>query len=352
MLEIKTNPRTCSESFSIVSLMVSCMHSSWLTLYGCGYTFLRQNNTLTNLLSSLENPEKQMPSLVCLLEETNNSRMLRNLLPKPRRNGRCKPDVIHLQLDQKTLFSDHPILFAHGHFMNSMTLHTESEKFKCHNNTLLKFDWPVEALLDTTQATNALFCQLLSPFTHVMCIFIPSESSIPALSARLKLWLELSKNRKTLLLPRLLIVAGVGEPALVERKLFKSVGRYELLSMFSTVKVCRQGSHTLDVIRREASYASIARRTQHILFNAVHFDQMFRRASEHFVSASLTPFDLYQASRVHRPVPANLQDDITYLLETVKSCRELIDISAPYIGGLLALDNYANDVSRLYHIST
>lgn len=107
-----------------------------------------------------------------------------------------------------------------------------------------------------------------------------------------------------------------------------------------------QGSRTALRARilSEADQSRERRSCNSTLLNAIHLDHLVQRACDHFVTSGNDPFNPLIASRLHRPVPANLQIRISEVLAWFKSNTKMMDLVGNYIAECLLQDNYTPDV--------
>ena len=103
-------------------------------------------------------------------------------------------------------------------------------------------------------------------------------------------------------------------------------------------------------LHRETDIARSASTHTCTLLNAVHLDNLFRRACDHFADSGHKRFDMLRASRLHRPVAASVSTCLADILARVKTVADLELFAAPFIAECLILDNYAYDVHGLFSL--
>jgi hypothetical protein len=302
---------------------------------------------------SLNEPAQKFPRLVAMIGHAGDTTLMHHVLPNARRRAdHEEADGLFLQLDPDTAFSDRPTLIAHDNFSKRTTFTPEPTSTTCHRHTLRELQWQVN---NPAEAIDDLYCRLIRPFADVTCFFSTDTNDIEQIVERMVPWLKQRhlKSHPSVSCHRLLFVSGPSEkrsPADVQAQLFKLL--HQRLQdpnpdVFSCVSVyVKHGSiHTLkDRIKKEADVARNLRAQRHGLVNAVHFDFLFRHASDHFASTAQEPFDMLAASRLHRPVPAGLHTHLADLFKEVDTLEDMTAFVAPFVAGCLALDNYTYDV--------
>jgi hypothetical protein len=283
---------------------------------------------MSDIVASLDLPAKRFPSLIVLIGRTGNSSLMSHMLPSPRKRADGQePNGLCLQLDPGSAFSDHPIFVAHDNILNSAPART----------------------------VDSLYNKVIRPFADLVCFFSTSNDDIHSHVEQMVPWLEQSDTWKfrSSFCPRLLLIAAPSEErsaADVQAQLIRLLQQkvqQPRINFHSYVSVYVQnGSNQIlqDRVRRECDMARNFRVRKHIVLNAIHFDLLFRHACDHFVRTIQEPFDMLAASRLHRPVPADLQACLTDLLTTVNTYEDMTAFAAPFIARCLTLDNYAYDV--------
>lgn len=333
--------------------MKSCKHVSWLSLHGKEKSLLHCASTLNDIVTRLDKPVTQSPSLVVVLGSAGKGTLLANAFPTSRTyvNGRASHGVT-LRLDAATAFSDYPMLIAHEDISKRSTSVAEPVTAPCHRQTVRALQWEVGSL---AEAFDSLHRRLLRPFTDVVCFFSTGNRDVHHQVNRMVPWLEQTLNQEASaeVQPRLLFVAGSSEKRseavlrdyLVEllRTRLKQP-KIDLASRLS-VYVKHASTQTLtDRIKREVDTSRNERGRTYTLLNAVHLDLLFRQACDHFISNKQAPFNMIAASRSHRPVAARLQTYLSIVFDSVDNFNEMLEFAVPFVAGCFTVDNYAYDV--------
>jgi hypothetical protein len=333
--------------------MRNCDHRSWLSFHGEGHDMFRCASTMSDIVASLDSPAKKFPSLIVLIGRMGNSSLMSHMLPSPRKRADGQePNGLCLQLDPGSAFSDHPIFLAHDNILKRTAFTSEPIAPACHRHTIRQLQWPVSS---PARTVDSLYNKVIRPFADLVCFFSTSNDDIHSHVEQMVPWLEQSDTWKfrSSFCPRLLLIAAPSEErsaADVQAQLIRLLQQkvqQPRINFHSYVSVYVQnGSNQIlqDRVRRECDMARNFRVRKHIVLNAIHFDLLFRHACDHFVRTIQEPFDMLAASRLHRPVPADLQACLTDLLTTVNTYEDMTAFAAPFIARCLTLDNYAYDV--------
>lgn len=338
--------------------MKPCVHTSWLSLHGEENLTLKQASTLNDITSRLENPAEKRPSLLVLIGNENRSTVMRCVLPKGR--NRRRDNLVNLQIDPHTTFTDRPVLFAHGEIPKYITPLPDRAGDKCHQTTSHDLRWSEAGQI---HAFNAIYSRLIHPFAEVICMFASDCGGLPGVADRLALWLELgtASTLQPITFPRLLVIAEPTTVLETDESMLASLLKFLSKRSVRSYNECFSGISILvnqpssctstmkDRILRESDKVRNERIQNYSLFNAVHLGIFFNLACKNFVRSRTDPFDFIMASRVHRPVPYDLSQYLLSFLTHVNSVRELKTFGIPMIASSLIQDNYTYDVHcRLY----
>lgn len=333
--------------------MNSCKHRAWLSIHGKDKFLLHCASTLNDIITGLDKPASKSPSLVVMFGSAAKGTLLANTFPTSKTcvNSRASHGVT-LQLDPTTAFSDRPMLIAHEDISKRSTFVAEPAVALCHRQTVRALQRQVGSL---AEAFNSLHCRLIRPFADVVCFFSTGIRNMQHQVDPMVPWLEqvLNQEPSTAAHPRLLFIASPSEKrseAAVKSCLVKILRarlkqpKFDISSHVS-VYVKHTSIQTLtDRVKREVDTSRNERVRSYTLLNAVHFDILFRKACDHFVSNERTPFDMIAASRSHRPVSTRLPTYLSALFDSVDDLDETLEFAIPFMAGCLAVDNYAYDV--------
>lgn len=206
-----------------------------------------------------------------------------------------------LVLDPDTAFSDRPTLFAYGNVVGSNKLDPASAVSTCHRHTTCEVQWEAAS---PSEAAETFYGGLIRPFADVVCFY---GGDVEQVAGDMLPWL--GEHGAAVPQPRLLLIMAAGgqrAAATAQAQLLETLGRRLTgpeRDLSSFVSVCVQRGSTqaavIDRIRAEAHAAQQARVKDNSILNAVHLDNLFRRACDHFVNTKKAPFDMLGASRSH-----------------------------------------------------
>lgn len=330
--------------------MTQCNHASWFSFQGEPTVSLRHTSVLSDMVAKMDAPAQTWPSLV-LLTGTVGKAPLGRMLPKGR-SGRREQGGTCLQIDRKTASSDFPLLIAHCRAPKAAPFAPEHNEPICHTASVEELSWSAEEAKETTESLSR---RLIYPFVDVICIFMAKGRSLDQLAEDMIAYWELEHASAGFSSshPRFLFVLSTSD-ARSRDSLYDQVLRLlrELPSPPDDDFLARISFHaernidsTLNArIRAEADQSRSRRARDFTLWNAVHFDCLFRGACAHFARAGREPFNPIIATRLHRPVSSNLQMHLTELLAHANSHTEMTDFVGPYVAECLWKDNYTFDV--------
>ncbi|KAL4889165.1 hypothetical protein BDV59DRAFT_205438 [Aspergillus ambiguus] len=319
--------------------------SEWLRLvrHAAGI-FVQHGECLTRIKEQLVSPRTQFPSLTLFLGQRRKNVALRYLFPD-NHMGRGNPGL-GLRLDSRTVFSDHPILFADcDPHLTPLTVEVGN-----FDGDELPFRWSSECHL-----WDILLARLLFPFVDVVCIFADDVGGLDAVHTALATWASLGRDASGLEhRSRILVVAETDNVSvtrdLIEESdfLFRLTEMPDIAEVFSTPHLLhlRAGGLSGMARHRELKEALLKaidlsrrdRKEDGCLFSATHLNAFFRCALEHVCAAPAQPFDFV---RCGRPPAARLQGHRAHLqafLELTKGAEW--EHQAAYIASTLLVDAY------------
>jgi hypothetical protein len=299
-------------------------------------------------------PTQTWPSLVVLIDEARSGTLIDQILPKSgRRANRGEEKGISLQIDTDTVFSDRPVLIACSNFVTGSILTPEPDKALCHWHTVREFRELTAAPSDLVHDVH----NLLYPFADVVCLFASELTGLRRVIDHLGAWCEWAQKEPQAPRPRMLVIAVPDEkrsPTEVHADLLTGLqqrtGRCnsDLLSHI-TVFVNHGSRQPLrDRVRCETDISRDVRARNYTLLNALHWEQLFHRACDHFIASGQGAFDILAAARLHRPVSSTLGVHLADIFTRLNLCDEMTSFAAPYVAECLILDNYTADVHGMY----
>jgi hypothetical protein len=317
---------------------------------------LRRTSALSDIVAGLKTPVEAWPSLVVLIDEASSKTLVDQVLPKPtRRTGHGEVRGISLQLDADTAFSDRPVFIARSNLAACSKLTPEPDIALCHSQIIREVQRPVGTLHDLV---HDLHCELLYPFVDVVCLFSAELGGMNGVLHHLEAWCKHVQRAPLTPRPRILVVAAPEErrsPANFLEDLLSHLQQRlgqlnaDLLTGI-TVFVGHGSRQSLrDRVRRETDMSRDIRAHNSTMLNALHYEQLFHRACDHFTRSSQQgAFDMLAAARLHRPVSASLGVHLADIFARVKTCSDMTDFAVPYVAECLLLDNYTTDVHGTY----
>jgi hypothetical protein len=335
--------------------MTRCNHTAWLSFHEGDPILFRHTSTLSDLVASMNTPAQTWPSLVVLLDEASSGSLIDQVLPRPgRRAHHGEEKGVSLQIDTDTVFSDRPVLLARSNFVTGSKLTLEPDKALCHRHTVRECS---ELTVASSDLVHDVHNNLLYPFADVVCLFVSGRSGFHRVIDHLEAWCERAQKEPRAPRPRMLVIAAPDEkrcPAKVHADLLtdlqKRTGRCnaDLLSHI-TVFVNHDSRQPLrDRVRWETDISRDVRGRSCTLLNALHWEQLFYRACDHFVASGQGAFDQLTAARLHRPVSATLGVHLADIFTRLDLYSDMTAFAAPYIAECLLLDNYTVDVHGTY----
>jgi hypothetical protein len=337
--------------------MSPCHHTSWLSFHKETAVSFRRTSGLSDIVAGLEDAEHKWPCLVLLTGTADGESISDRIIQKARRRpDRQEPRGATLQLDTVTAASDYPLLIVNTSGYRPFESPLSYDEPVCHRSTVSELAWLEEDAKETQQSLTRRF---IYPFLDVICFYSGEELDKGQLVQDLAACWELdralpgfSPSR-----PSFLLILRTGDVLLqemVRRDILEALRRLPVSpdeDFLARISVqAEQGSRTTLRARifSEADQSRERRSCNSTLLNAIHLDHLVQRAYDHFVASGNDPFNPLIASRLHRPVPANLQIRISEVLTSFKSNTKMKDLVGPYIAECLLQDSYTPDVHSKY----
>jgi hypothetical protein len=303
---------------------------------------------LSDIVAGLPTPTEAWPSFVVLIDEASDRTLIDDALPKAsRRTGHGEEKGISLQLDADTAFSDRPVFLARSHLAACSKLTPEPDIALCHSQSIRE----VRRTATPADIVHDLHCELLYSFVDVVCFFVSEPRGMNGVLHHLEAWCKHAQTVPLTPRPRILVVAAPDETR-SPRNVFEDLcshlqqqlGQLNA-DLLSSITVFVKHGSLRDRVRSETDISRNIRAQNYTLLNALHWEQLFHRACNHFVESSRQgAFDMLAAARLHRPVSASLGVHLADIFARIATRSDLTAFAAPYAAECLILDNYTTDV--------
>lgn len=336
-----------------------CLHTHWLSL--CrqdGEAALLESDRLQALTRDLPHPERQRPSLLVLVGSKEKSAVLKAAFGVKRARRLALPPgigrgAVHLHVDAASIFGDRPILLAEHSIDGQVADTKHAASSKCHETTR-------RVLCRTESAVSDVYPRLLSPFADVFCLFVADFGGLGPVARFLARWLdeEGPPTSPESALPHVVVVAdeplmtaaGRAEARDALLLAIREETSKEVLEHVAAVDVFALPPNQLsnetryrqlrDRLLRSSDQVRTSRAERRMLFSASHFAAFFRAASVRLAKTADERFDLVEASRMHNPVAAQLDEHLSDFLTQMTSSSQLTEFAAPMAASALFLDSY------------
>ncbi|KAL4887982.1 FabD/lysophospholipase-like protein [Aspergillus ambiguus] len=272
-------------------------NADWLYLvrHAAG-TFVHHGRCLSHIKEQLITPHMQFPTSTLFFGKRRKDIALRYLFPDNHISSRF-PSV-QIRIDNRTLFSDFPILFADDHDREEVAI-----------------DWPAG---DDLHLRDVLLARLLFMFMDVVCIFADDIGGLDAVLAALETWAAAGRNVTNLdHRPRILIVVETDNASITHELLEESEFLHQFVhtsgttDVFGAISFLRLPSRELsnmarhqplkDELLKGLDLSRRRRREDGCLFSAAHLEGFFRCALQHVCHTPQQPFDFVRSARRSLP---------------------------------------------------
>lgn len=334
----------------------------WLSLCSqASDTDLLVSDRAQAIIDCIPNPDVQKPSLLVLIGNAAKSIALRELfgVRRARRfNLNQNPSEVHLHVDPLSVFSEQPLVIAHGDLADKPNGKLSASKGD--NITRRAIRRPREEF-GFGGPIGGIYSQILSPFASVYCFFCDDLGGFKRVARHLAAWLE--HNCPSLMSPstrpRVVVVTGkipVGtksereaRAALLglirrwtERNVLDFISAIEVIALLPDGSISIEGRYRPLKEQLMTSSNQIRKQKQdaRTLFSATHLAALLESACRHFSDTLGKPFNLITSCRAHNPQATDLSEYLSTFLEYIESPRELTSFAAPMIASSFLLDNY------------
>jgi hypothetical protein len=284
------------------------------------------------IIDQLQNPSKQQPTLALLLGRRSKDEALRWLFPMNNigRHKRASTSIA-LRLDNATLQSQYPVIFADGDPMvegsmphDALKLSQPTETYSVSGSDLK------HRFLDTVLSRSLFF------FTNVICIFANDCGGFDGVKTLLTSWAGLGHEPtpKNYVRPRVMIVTQPDNTlplsVLDETSFCKLIrGDLSVKRAFGAVTITRLSedislSSSTQHLQTRQDFAEILKQARSdrsaasVLFSATHQNALFERSLRHLRQPLEKQFDYIKEARHANPVAHDLDKHFENLLRIAK----------------------------------
>lgn len=163
---------------------MNCAHHRWLRFSDVKKITLIDTGRLTRLISELNHPSHQWPTLLLFVGRKVKQIALKEIFPYNNIKKSTSEDIITLRSETTSIHTDHPIFFAESDPFKPLIINSNPH-VHCHNIMSVPLQW-------TKSVTNSLFdiihARLLGLFVDVLCIFADDFKDFDSVVQRLKTW--------------------------------------------------------------------------------------------------------------------------------------------------------------------
>lgn len=333
-----------------------CEHVSWLYLTGGrSAPCLRYEGRYERVIREMTNPSAQFPSLVFFMGSKTKDAALPKLFPRNNLRRRCvKTEAVNLRVDNSTLESARPILFADCDPTLTELAHHNGSRADCHTHENHSIAW-----IDETkkhQLLDLLIARLFLWFTDVICIFADDVGGLEGVKALLLSWATIGSAAKTTFTvrPRVLVVTlkhelSTAHDWLSNDNLLLDLG-VDLEQTFAKIEIT---SLSEDGLLRHAQYQRLhqeiiehvdltqkARSANSTLISAVHQNALFALALRHTARTIHEPFDHILAARAGNELSCEFRSHLENFLKLCQENKVPDDATVSYIASSILMDAF------------
>ena len=331
--------------------MTSCEHINWLRASGRQDITLHNEGRLPRLLTELDDPQRQQPSLLLFVGHRTKNIALRELFPYNNIKRGRQDGLTNLRLDTSTIHSTYPIFFADSNPDSQPALHASSTL--CHevrSYTFSSRNSPNATIFDMVHA------RLLCQFSDVICIFAEDFENLDSVVERLESWASMASISPLAhqTRPRVIIVVKGDDASptynvLQAEDLRFNLHKQDLISFFSSITVLRLADTQIsplaryrrlkEVLLRHADEVRQLRHSLRSLYSASHLNRFFAEAVKDAAEGLPTPRSFLFISRQHNQITA---DFCEHLLNFFKTCKGSVDNASTLsiIASSIVMDAY------------
>lgn len=313
-----------------------------------GGAYVHHSRRLVQIRDQLASPQTQFPSLIVFLGNRKKDVALRALFPDNTLSQR--QPYIQLDVDSRTTFADHPLLFSHCDA--KLEFHKADRIPRNYEEIPLR--WP---LIDLHHASDIILSRAMFMFTDVICIFADDLGGLDAVRNMLTRWAMVGRNASSLeYRPRVLIVMETDHKhptyeTLDEMDFFFMLAQdRNVTEVFVTPSLHRLPGQALSDIAQHCSLKNdllkltdISRRDRKeegYLFSVMHMAFFFQTALDHVCRAPQAPFDFVRGARAGIEVGQSHRFHLRDFLVVTRDRGWKLEDQASHIASTLLIDAY------------
>ena len=336
--------------------MTICKHLEWLQVAGGKEVAIINSGRLTRIVGELTNPTAQRPSVLFFIGQKAKSQALRELFPNHIKKGR-HDGVATLRVDNTSLYSDYPVLFADSDPSTSVTSKLETS---CHETESFPVRWATS--MTVPDVSNILHARILLPFSDVLCIFADDFPDLNSIVNRLKYW-AIAGGGSSHPGPSVVIVryssnvsASPTLDLLEMQDIQSGLDQKVLKDFYSSIKILYLADEQISPLARFRRLKELLWRQMdemrnirlhcRRLYSAVHLEKFFQIAVSQTASSILRPVDFVTASRLGNEVGPDHLNHLTSFLRLGKDRGVSNDTMASFIASTILLDAYPPKMHR------
>ncbi|KAJ5239565.1 hypothetical protein N7468_004184 [Penicillium chermesinum] len=307
---------------------------------------VRDYGRLRELISQLPTPQKQYPSICVFLGGRFKQTVMQSMFPMNNIKRHSSKVAIKLRADISTTTSQNPMLFAEGDDFGLL---------QCINPLIFKpgqgqiTSWSCDP---PSKIHLVLWSLLIFLFTDVICLCLGERSEV---DAAIQFLIECADIRNTLpsiIQPRVILIlqSPATETTSWRSQVDERLCRAQCVRLgdsFSSITTMCFRSNDLwlqgrlkSTITTEIAIVRGVRQSKGSLLNGPHLESTFQLALGHVLSSITSPFDLVQATRISRPVSANITEHMVHYVDVGKYAGLTPHDLAPSMASALFMDHY------------
>lgn len=309
-------------------------------------TFVHHSRSLTLIREQLITPHLQFPTSALFLGRRRKDAALHYLFPDNQMSSRF-PSV-RLRLDNRTLFSERPILVADV----DPVLTPQDPGPHDHEGEEIAIHWEPSGGM---HLRDILLARLLFMFMDVVCIFADDIGGLDAVHKTLEAWAAVGQDVSSIdHRPRVLIVVETDGASVTHELLEESEFLRRLVTIPGATKVFGTvgflhlpGKELSDMARHRPlkdellkglDLSGRRRREDGCLFSAAHLEAFFPCALQHVCHTIRSPFDFVRGTRRSLPASANHAVHLKRFLDLTTQAEW--EQRAGFIASTLLVDAY------------
>lgn len=335
--------------------MSNCSHINFLEVESGEPPLLCDSGRHDRILSELQDPSQQNPSLLYFIGGREKETALAHLFTPIKKRRGAREGGNGLYFDASTVTTDCPILLAESDLALPKA---KSPRYHiCHRGHSYRIQWPAEL---NQRLWTILHARLFFLFAEVICIFSEDLGGIPETIEYLKSCASYSSasSAPRQIRPRVVIVCHCEEDSTTSRILEIEESRYRLLqdtghdlqASFSEISILQlPGDHcslrtryrTLqEKLLRHAEQMRQIRRSCSYLFSARHLSCFMEQAVRHTSESITRPFDFILESRKLNPVDKAFSDHLSRFVRLSTKLMVPYDATTKFIASAVLRDAY------------